>query len=159
MTVRCLPVVHIYIYIYVCISICIHLSYSFDIFSYLHTHLSFHVFLIYPNIHHFCIQVFFVSILPTWMGFPHVFYSLSRSSGSKGALELPPGVFLVILGSSSAGKNSGESEQWLTSWARFWVAVILLGDNIHPRNLTAGTWKWLFPIGISFSGADFQVPC
>ena len=45
---------------------------------------------------------------------------------------------------------------WLAGIMGFKVSMLL-----HPKKLTAGTWKWWFPIGISEipRGPHFQVPC
>ncbi len=61
------------------------------------------------------------------------------------------------------------SHVWMTIWVETCVASMEQEkkngtwklkqnetNNLHPQKLTAGTWKWWFPIGISFSKGPFS---
>ena len=37
-----------------------------------------------------------------------------------------------------------------------WASLAGFPQKVHPQKLTAGTWKWWFPIGISFSKGPFS---
>ena len=89
-------------YIYICMYIYMYTLIIFIWYFLIFTYASISLFfLIYPKSTTSLQFFFFVSILPTWMGISPWFFFSKPVPGSKGALELPPGVFLVILGTST----------------------------------------------------------